>query len=473
MKPLRIAVEECRLMARNRVAVMVVALSLVLSALAALVAWERQRSINADREHYQAMADRQFENQPDRHPHRVVHYGHFVFRPLAPLAAFDPGIEPLVGHMVFLEGHRQNSANFAEVRQSSLLKRFGEFTPAFVLQTLAPLLMIFLGFGAVAREREGGTLRLILSQGVSGVSLLTGKGMALAGAATLAMFPAFMALIAIAATAPSALPAVLSAAGHVLYLITWTCIVVLISAWRSRSREALLVLIGLWAVLVIVGPRALPEVASIATPLPTRFETDIVIQRDLVAMGDSHNPDDPYFAAFRQRTLEEYGASRVEDLPLNYRGLLAVEGERMTSQLFDDYADRTFDLLERQNDFVGAAGWLTPVTALRRVSMTAAETDLVGYRSFLEQAEAYRFRLVQALNRMQAERVTYAEDVDSSKVRIDAAHFRDLESFDPTPQSHAALLERTGISLLVLALWAVAALIAIAVAGRRLTRIAA
>jgi ABC-2 type transport system permease protein len=473
MTAARIAVEECRLMARNRVAMVVVALSLVLSALAALVAWERQRAINADREHYQAIANRQFQNQPDRHPHRVVHYGHFVFRQLAPLAAFDPGIEALVGHMIFLEGHRQNSANFAEVRQSSLLKRFGEFTPAFVLQTLAPLLMIFLGFGAVARERESGTLRLILSQGVGGVSMLTGKGMALAGVVLFAMLPAFMALIVIAAIAPSALPAVLSAAGYVLYLISWAGIVVFVSAWRSRSREALLVLIGLWAVLVIVAPRVLPEVASIATPLPTRFETDIVIQRELVAMGDSHNPDDPYFAAFRQRTLDEYGVSRVEDLPLNYRGLLAVEGERMTSELFDDHANRTFDLLERQNDFVAAAGWLTPVTALRRVSMTAAETDLAGYRLFLEQAEAYRFRLVQALNRMQANKVTYAEDTDSSKVRIDAAHFRGLERFDYAPQSQATLLERTGVPLLVLALWAAAVLIANGVAGRRLTRIAA
>ena len=473
MKALRIAVEECRSMARNRVAVVVVTLSLVLSALAGFVAWERQRAINADRQHYQAMANLQFENQPDRHPHRVVHYGHFVFRPLAPLAAFDPGVEPLVGHMMFLEGHRQNSANFAEVRQSSLLKRFGEFTPAFVLQTLAPLLMIFLGFGAVARERESGTLRLVLSQGVSSVSMLTGKALALAGVATLVMLPAFMALIAIAATAASALPALLSAAGYLLYLITWTGIVVFISAWRSRSRGALLTLIGLWAVLVIVAPRALPEAAAIETQLPTRFETDIAIQRDLVAMGDSHNPDDPYFAAFRQRTLQEYGVSRVEDLPLNYRGLLAVEGERISSQLFDDYANRTFDLLERQNDLVAAAGWLTPVTALRRLSMTAAETDLAGYRSFLEQAEAYRFRLVQALNRMQAERVAYAQDTDSRKVRIDAAHFRDLERFDYTPQSHATLLERTGVSLLILALWAIAALIANAVVGRRLTRVAA
>lgn len=472
MIALRIAAEECRLMARNRVTVVVIALSLVLTALAAVVAWERHQAINQDREHYQAIADRQFQNQPDRHPHRVVHYGHFVFRPLAPLAAFDPGVEPLVGHMIFLEGHRQNSANFAEVRQSSLLKRFGEFTPAFVLQTLAPLLSIFLGFGGIARERERGTLRLVLSQGVSGVSMLAGKWMALASVVTLAMLPAFLALIAIALTAASVLPVTLSAGGYVLYLTSWTAMVVLVSAWRARSREALLGLIGLWAVMVIVAPRVLPELASMSAPLPTRFETDINIQRDLAAMGDSHNPDDPYFAAFRQRTLEEYGVDRVEDLPANYRGLLAVEGERMTSQLFDDYSKRSFDLLERQNRFVAAAGLLAPLTALRRVSMATAETDLAGYRSFLEQAEAYRFRLVQTLNQMQADLVKYAEDTDSRKVRVDADHFRHLKGFDYVPQSRAALLARVLTPLAVLGVWTLAALAALWVAGRRLQRIA-
>jgi ABC-2 type transport system permease protein len=53
---------------------------------------------------------------------------------------------------MFLEGHRQNTANFGDVNQSSLLVRFGQLTPAFVLQTVAPLLLIFLGYGAIARR---------------------------------------------------------------------------------------------------------------------------------------------------------------------------------------------------------------------------------------------------------------------------------------------------------------------------------
>ncbi|MEX6775102.1 ABC transporter permease subunit, partial [Pseudomonas aeruginosa] len=92
--------------------------------------------------------------------------------PLSPLAFVDFGVDSFTGNTIFLEGHRQNSANFSEARQSSLLLRFGQLTPAFVLQALAPLLLIFLAFTSVARERERGTLRLLLAQGVSGPQLL-------------------------------------------------------------------------------------------------------------------------------------------------------------------------------------------------------------------------------------------------------------------------------------------------------------
>ncbi|MDA1840322.1 ABC transporter permease subunit, partial [Bacillus cereus group sp. BY17LC] len=161
-----IAREEWRLLLRDRVAVLGMALWLLLSAAAAFTAWDQRSAAQAQRERHQSQVDSEFEAQPDRHPHRMVHYGHFVFRPLNPLAAFDAGIDAYTGHTLFLEGHRQNSANFGDVRQSSLLLRFGQLTPAFVLQVLAPLLLIFMGHACIAREREAGTLRVLLAQGV-------------------------------------------------------------------------------------------------------------------------------------------------------------------------------------------------------------------------------------------------------------------------------------------------------------------
>lgn len=470
MRLLRIAADEWRLLLRNQVARIMTAVAVTITALATLTACQRQHTIEAERAHYQHVADERFESQPDRHPHRVVHYGHFVFRPLGALAAFDPGIEPLVGHMMFLEGHRQNSANFADARQSSLLVRFGEFTPAFVVQTLAPLLLIFVGFGAMTREREGGTLRLALAQAVPPMTLLSGKWLALTGVALLAAAPAVLLLLFLMIDSTLRVPATLMLSGYLLYLAIWAGVVVLVSGLADKGRSALLTLIAVWTLLVIVLPRGLPEVASLVTRLPTQVETDIAIHSDVAAIGDSHNPDDPYFARFRERVLKEHGVERIEDLPVNYRGLVAVEGERITAELFDQYASRAHNVLEQQNRWIDTAGAASPLLAIRGLSMTAAQTDLAAYRAFLQQAEAYRYRLVQRLNRMQAELLSYSNDTDSRVNRVDAEHFRDIETFNFIPQDASTLLARASMPLSLLASFLALVLGGIALTSRKLAR---
>jgi ABC-2 type transport system permease protein len=300
---LRVAREEWRLLQRDRVALPALALLLVLSAIAAFTAWEQRQAATAERARHQAQVDHAFETQPDRHPHRMVHYGHFVFRPLNPLAAFDAGIDPYTGHTLFLEGHRQNSANFGDVRQSSLLLRFGQLTPAFVLQVLAPLLLVFIGHAAVARERERGTLRVLLAQGLPPRALVAGKGLALLAVAGLMLLPAAVALTAIAVAAPASAGAALALGlAHAAWLGLWVLGVVLASTLARRGRDALLALLAAWAVGVVLLPRLAPELVTATLALPTRLETDIAVARELAALGDSHNPDDPYFSAFRQRS---------------------------------------------------------------------------------------------------------------------------------------------------------------------------
>lgn len=291
---LLIAREEWRFLLRDRVAVFGLALLTVLTLVAALNAWEHQRNANSERARYQAQANHEFEAQPDRHPHRVTHYGHFLFRPLNPLAAFDPGIDGYTGNTLFLEAHRQNSANFGDVRQSSLLLRFGQLTPAFVLQVLAPLLLVFVGHAGVARERESGTLRVLLAQGVSSRQLVLGKLMALSGFAGLMLLPALLALSWLAISGQTAWAmALLLAAGYAAWVLLWSLAVVLVSSVFARGRDALLALLAVWTMWVILLPRWMPEVVSTAMPLPTRFENQINVEREYQALGDAHNPDDP------------------------------------------------------------------------------------------------------------------------------------------------------------------------------------
>jgi ABC-2 type transport system permease protein len=465
----RVALEEWRGLARNRVSVVAGVILAALLVSAALLGVEQRNAIETARERYQASSDQQFDAQPDRHPHRMVHYGQFVFRPLSALAFFDRGVDSFTGHTVFLEGHRQNSANFSEARQSSLLLRFGELTPAFVLQTLAPLLVIFLAYGAVAGERERGTLRLMAAQGLAPSQMLMGKLAAHGGVVGLILAPAATALL-IAALAGWAPPgqALLLLLSYSLYLAIWAVGAVLVSALARRSRDALIVLVSLWMVLVVLIPRTLPEIAA-RLQTPTKIETDIAIHEDLAKIGDSHNPDDPYFSAFKARILAKYGVQRVEDLPVQWSGLVGMEGERLTSQLFDRYAREAFAREQAQNDFVRGFGVVSPVIALRQVSMSLAGTDIESHQDFLDQVERYRYAFVQALNRMQVEQIPNQNAGDDP--RISAGNWKRIPSFSyVAPDVLRLASSRVAANLAILTAWLVAMLALCAPVARRLRK---
>lgn len=469
-----IARDELRLMLRNRVAVTALALLVVLTLVAVVTSWTHQRGIADARARHQTAATQAFEAQPDRHPHRVVHYGHFIFRPLGPLAAFDPGVDAFTGNSMFLEGHRQNTANFGDVRQSSLLVRFGQLTPAFVLQVVAPLLLIFLGYGVVARETERGTLRPLLLQGASARQIVTGKLAALGLLAVLIGLPAMIGFALIAGQ-PGALagPMAIIALVYAGYLALWAVVVTLVSMLVRHRRDALLALLAVWAVTVVLLPRIAPDIASQAYPLVNRLQTDVAIARDLRAMGDSHNPDDPHFAEFKASVLKRYGVARIEDLPVNYKGLLGLEGEAMTSRLFDRYTGAGFAAQASQNALVSAFGMVSPTIALRQASMAAAGTDFAGHRRFLEQAESYRYDLVQRLNRLQADVVSYADDTAEDagadrRKRVGAGHWHAMPQFAYAQPDGTTLAGAALPGLGIVFGWLAVALALLTVATRRL-----
>jgi len=472
-RALRIAGGELTLLVRSRLALVGIAALLLLSGIAAATSWTHMTHERLARAEGQAAADHDFDTQPDRHPHRMVHYGHYAHRPVNALAAFDPGVDPFTGTVIYLEGHRQNSAVFGAVRESSSLMRFGLLTPAFVLQTLAPLLLIFLGFATVSREKATRSLIQLRTHGASAADIVIGKALALALVAAAALAPALLALAAAALAQPAeAMAALVVGTGYAAYLLFWCCLIVAVSALAGASRTALMALVTVWTVTVVLAPRVGAELASRVDPLPLRAETDLLIQADLREMGDSHNPDDPFFNAFRERTLAQYGVSRVEDLPFNYRGAVSAEGEALTSSLFDRYASETADIQRRQFDVLQNFAWLSPAISVRRVSMAGAATDLDNHLRFLEQAERYRFDLVQRLNRLHADGLSFADDSARSRdleaerrTRVSASNWRSAPDFKFEPASASARLTSSLLALGALGAWLAgsAGLVALAV----------
>lgn len=220
---------------------------------------------------------------------------------------------------------------------------------------------------------------------------------------------------------------------------------------------------------MILLPRILPGIAAEKAVLPTRIETDVAIHQTLAKIGDSHNPNDPYFSDFRKQTLAKYGVSRVEDLPVNYRGVLMAEGERLTSELFDRHMQADFQVQDRQSAFIHGFAVISPVIAVRRLSMALAGTSRAHHEHFLSEAEKYRFALIQALNELHTKEVRFEDD---RAQRISRDHWQHLPKFSYTPPDLRHMISTHVLpSLAILALWLVALASAAAWIGKRLERL--
>mgnify|MGYP000754731571 FL=1 len=105
--------------------------------------------------------------------------------------------------------------------------------------------------------------------------------------------------------------------------------------------------------------------------------------------------------------------------------------------------------------------------------MAAAGTDLAGHQRFLEQAEAYRYALVQRLNRMQMEDVSYADDgatdagADRRK-RVSARKWQAMPDFRFIAPDGRTLAAAALPGLAIVFAWLAGALILLMVASRRL-----
>ena len=155
--------------------------------------------------------------------------------------------------------------------------------------------------------------------------------------------------------------------------------------------------------------------------------------------------------------LKQHGVDRIEDLPVNFKGLVSLEGERQSTELFNRYAAAAFARQQQQNALVDRFAWVAPTLALRRLSMAASGTDLESFERFLAQGEQYRYDLVQGLNKLHAEAMRYADDSNPrERKRISHTHWQAFPAFDYQAAPLAETLGRAAPAGLVLLLWLVA-----------------
>ncbi|KAB8314783.1 DUF3526 domain-containing protein [Tolypothrix campylonemoides VB511288] len=242
----------------------------------------------------------------------------------------------------------------------------GRLDLAVVAVVVAPLLLIALGYGLFASDRERGTARLILAQAGSPVALLAARTANRFALVLLPLLVAAAVLLALGPDLPHRMTAALLWLGvAALGLLLWWGAVLLVNSVRIGAETAALALVGLWVLTVFVLPASINAGAQALYPPPSRL-AQIVDAR-----------------AAEQRTTQQYQKDHavVGESAEALRARVAMN-YRIGTAIERDVAPRVraFDAqLARQQAVVQRAQALSPPMVVAGVLASIAGTDAATY----------------------------------------------------------------------------------------------
>jgi ABC-2 type transport system permease protein len=283
-------------------------------------------------------------------------------------------------------------------------------------------------------------------------ALLAGKALGIAAALALVLVPA--AVLGAATLAASTGGADLGrvsglAATYLGYFALVLLLALVVSARAATARSALLVLLGGWAVTTLLLPRAAGDLARAVHPTPSAEQFQAALAHDVANGVDGHDPADVRARAVEAQALREYGVLSLAALPVNFDAIRMQASEEHANTVFDHHYGRLYDRYRAQNTLVQQVGVLSPLLAVRSLSMALAASDVEQHRHFATAAEAYRRGLIKWSNDYLRDNTRTGEWDWKAPPEV----WRQYPPFTYAIPAPAALLAHQRTALLVLGGW--------------------
>ena len=402
--------------------------------------------------------------QGERNPHEAAHFSRYVFKPIPTLSGFDPGIIDFAGVAMWLEAHIQNPTRFRRAESTGDLSRLVALSPAWVIQVLLPLVIVLLLFASYAGEREDGTLRQVMSFGISTKSIFYGKLYAAFLALLKLSLPIFL-LIVIAvvsldngAKQPDLLLRLFAIIlTYSLYLLSFAMLTIGVSALSSNRRNAAIALLSIWCTTTILIPRLANDVALNITPQPDSYQT----WQDLVSIKHEYwgvfPPIGVPLTEHRKKVLEQFltkfQVNKAEEAPVTLRAWELQSSEEFSNPLFDDYYSELNSLFQKQESARFWLSVLSPTISLTALSSGFSGTDRLHHSEFVKSAETNRRKIIKQLNE---ELITHSKTHGIS-YKSSPEFWQKIADYKAEPMQLAQLFPHYFSHILVMLLWAIGA----------------
>lgn len=341
-------------------------------------------------------------NAQHHNPHEAAHFGTYIFKPLQLLSVFDAGLNDYFGTTYRIEAHVQHEVNYSHAESSDALMRFGKFTLALILQMFVPLLLLFITSRSITAEKESGTFKMLMAQGLKPAILVWGKVWANFLLVVLLVLPLFLVLLLLIflSDTPENFYGrfFLLSASYLLYYLLITIIGVWVSASCRSSKSALLLILGLWLLGSLILPKAIVSLTARHYPLMARATFNNNVREGYLKGINGKDPYNLRAERYLKKLLQQYHADTTSQLPIDADGMVMQYNEDYQNMVFSFYQAKLNSTFSQQQYLLSLAGFADPLISLKRLSMAMAGTDFYHHTDFSVQAQHYRNELIRSLN---------------------------------------------------------------------------
>ena len=450
-----ILINEWRGFFRNRlfvILIIVFATALLLTTYFGIV--QNNKQIQAQQEAQEHIRE-QWDEMDPTNPHRAAHFGSYAFKSTTILNSLDEGINAVTGNVLRLEGHTQNDVMFSEASQSLLVSKFGKLKPSLLFQFIIPLFLIFLSFNSYIKERESGRLKLLLVQGASLKKIVFSKVISVwAIGFVMLLFTTFIQLIfnTNQLNFDVVFRLILLVFSYSAYYFILINLTVLLSLIFKSSTGALSLTIVTWVMWTIFLPKIIGNTVEKTSPLPTRVEFQNAMDIDRSKGIDGHNPSGERKKELESETLAKYKVNSLEELPVNFLGILMQADEEYGNEVWDKHFGSLYLQMQAQKSNYQLSGFFNPFASIQSLSMGTAGTDMFHHLDFLRQAEHYRRFFIKKLN---DEYAFGGSKTGDRGWKADTEFFQSVKDFKYQFPRFTSLATKYVIDMIVLFLWSV------------------
>jgi len=319
-------------------------------------------------------------------PRNVAQQGSVAVLPPAPLALLATGQSDLSpGHQSLVLWRLNSPTDTRSELDNPSHLLAGRFDLAFVLVWLYPLFLLALIYDLIAGDRESGTLRLALSQGIKPCRWMARRALARALPILLLSLLATLAAGLLDDVGEMNLRLILALAVVLVYGLFWMALAALVNAVAQSAAGSATALGAAWVALVLVAPTLLNVAVETLYPTPSRPE---LVAAGREASGDAEKRGNELIDTFYRDHPELAPPGKRADFLARHLTVQSEVGHAVepVRQKFDEQ-------LARQQATVGRWRFISPAISTYETLTDLAGTGYWRYRAFREQVESFKHEI--------------------------------------------------------------------------------